>query len=60
MRTVAPPPTPRPAMKGAMLPIGGAKGSALALMVEILAAALTGSAFGWEASSLFGRRRRAA
>ena len=41
------------AMKGAMLPIGGAKGSALALMVEILAAALTGSAFGWEASSLF-------
>jgi (2R)-3-sulfolactate dehydrogenase (NADP+) len=40
------------AMKGAMLPIGGAKGSALALMVEILAAALTGSAFGWEASSL--------
>ena len=41
------------AMKGAMLPIGGAKGSALALMVEILAAALTGSAFGWESSSLF-------
>jgi (2R)-3-sulfolactate dehydrogenase (NADP+) len=41
------------AMKGAMLPIGGAKGSALALMVEILAAALTGSSFGWEASSLF-------
>jgi (2R)-3-sulfolactate dehydrogenase (NADP+) len=41
------------AMKGAMLPIGGPKGSALALMVEILAAALTGSAFGWEASSLF-------
>ena len=41
------------AMTGAMLPIGGAKGSALALMVEILAAALTGSAFGWEASSLF-------
>ncbi len=41
------------AMAGAMLPIGGAKGSALALMVEILAAALTGSAFGWEASSLF-------
>jgi (2R)-3-sulfolactate dehydrogenase (NADP+) len=41
------------AMQGAMLPIGGAKGSALALMVEILAAALTGSAFGWESSSLF-------
>jgi (2R)-3-sulfolactate dehydrogenase (NADP+) len=34
-------------------PIGGAKGGALALMVEILAAAVTGSAFGWEASSFF-------
>ncbi len=41
------------ALEGSMLPIGGAKGSALALMVEILAAALTGSAFGWEASSFF-------
>ena len=41
------------AMKGAMLPIGGAKGSALALMVEVLSAGLTASAFGWEAASLF-------
>jgi (2R)-3-sulfolactate dehydrogenase (NADP+) len=41
------------AMKGSMLPIGGAKGSALALMVEILAAALTGASFGWESSSFF-------
>lgn len=41
------------AMKGSMMPIGGAKGASLALMVEILAAALTGSAFGWEASSFF-------
>jgi (2R)-3-sulfolactate dehydrogenase (NADP+) len=41
------------ALKGTLLPIGGAKGGALALMVEILAAALTGSAFGWEASSFF-------
>ena len=39
------------ALEGALLPLGGAKGSALALMVEVLAAALTGSAFGWEASS---------
>ncbi|WP_158915642.1 Ldh family oxidoreductase [Caulobacter sp. S45] len=44
---------PNAALKGAMLPIGGAKGSALALMVEILSAALAGAAFGWEASSLF-------
>ena len=36
---------------GAMLPIGDAKGSALAMMVEILAAGLTGSNFGFEASS---------
>jgi len=39
------------ALEGAMLPIGDAKGSALALMVEILAAGLTGSNFGFEASS---------
>ena len=39
------------ALAGAMLPIGDAKGSALALMVEILAAGLTGSNFGFEASS---------
>ena len=42
---------PDAALKGSMLAIGGAKGSALALMVEILAAGLTASAFGWEASS---------
>ena len=39
------------ALSGAMLPIGDAKGSALALMVEILAAGLTDSKFGFEASS---------
>jgi (2R)-3-sulfolactate dehydrogenase (NADP+) len=39
------------ALEGAMLPIGDAKGSALALMVEMLAAGLTGSNFGFEASS---------
>lgn len=44
---------PAAALDGSLLPIGGAKGGALALMVEILAAALCGGAFGWEASSLF-------
>jgi len=41
------------ALKGAMLPMGDAKGAALVLMVELLAAALTGSHFGYEASSFF-------
>ncbi|MGH8308621.1 MAG: Ldh family oxidoreductase [Steroidobacteraceae bacterium] len=44
---------PAAALAGTLLPIGGAKGGALALMIEILAAALTGSSFGWEASSMF-------
>jgi len=42
---------PKKALAGAMLPIGDAKGSALALMVEVLAGGLTGSNFGFEASS---------
>jgi (2R)-3-sulfolactate dehydrogenase (NADP+) len=41
------------ALKGALQPVGGAKGAALALMVEVLAAALTGARFGFEASSFF-------
>ncbi len=44
---------PVAALEGSMAPMGGAKGSALALMVEILAAALSGGQFGFEASSLF-------
>jgi (2R)-3-sulfolactate dehydrogenase (NADP+) len=44
---------PAAAMAGSLLPIGGAKGAALVLMVELLAAALTGSNFGFEASSFF-------
>jgi len=44
---------PREALAGTLVPIGGAKGGALALMVEILGAALTAGAFGWEASSFF-------
>jgi (2R)-3-sulfolactate dehydrogenase (NADP+) len=39
------------ALKGTLIPLGGAKGSALALMVEVLAVALTGANFGAEASS---------
>lgn len=39
------------ALEGSIAPAGGPKGAALALMVEILAAALTGSRFGFEASS---------
>jgi (2R)-3-sulfolactate dehydrogenase (NADP+) len=44
---------PAAALKGALQPIGGAKGAALAMMVEILAVALTGAHFGFEASSFF-------
>jgi (2R)-3-sulfolactate dehydrogenase (NADP+) len=41
------------ALAGAMLPMGDAKGAALVLMVELMATALTGSLFGFEASSFF-------
>jgi len=41
------------AMQGTLTPIGGAKGAALALMVEILAAALTGANLASQASSFF-------
>ena len=41
------------AMAGTMLPSGGAKGAALALMVELLTAGLAGAHFAYEASSLF-------
>lgn len=39
------------ALDGAMLPMGDAKGAALVMLVELLAAGLTGANFGWEASS---------
>jgi (2R)-3-sulfolactate dehydrogenase (NADP+) len=42
---------PEAALAGTMLPMGGAKGTALALMVEVLAAGLTGANFAAEASS---------
>ncbi len=47
----APTTDPDAALRGTMLPLGDAKGTALALMVELLAAGLTGSNFAAEASS---------
>ena len=41
------------AMAGTMAPMGDAKGAQLVLMVEILAAALSASCFGFESSSYF-------
>lgn len=42
---------PKAALAGSMVPMGEAKGAALALMVEVMAAALTGGRFGFEATS---------
>jgi (2R)-3-sulfolactate dehydrogenase (NADP+) len=44
---------PKAAMGGAMLALGGPKGAALALVVELLCVALTGAAFGFEADGFF-------
>lgn len=44
---------PEKALQGTMIPLGDAKGAALALMVEILTATLTGSHHAFEASSFF-------
>lgn len=41
------------ALAGSMAPAGGTKGAALALMVELLTAGLTGSNYGFQASSFF-------
>ncbi|XUY26869.1 Ldh family oxidoreductase [Agrobacterium sp. rho-8.1] len=43
---------PHEAINGTMAPAGDAKGAALALMVEVMAAGLTGGNFGFQASSL--------
>lgn len=40
------------ALEGSMVPIGGAKGAALALLVEVMSACLAGAALGVEAGSL--------
>jgi len=44
---------PKAGLEGMMLPAGGAKGAMLALTVELLACALSGSAFGFESDSFF-------
>ncbi|MEX2641824.1 MAG: Ldh family oxidoreductase [Acetobacterales bacterium] len=45
---------PEEALKGTQLPVGGgAKGAGIALMVELLAAGLTGGNFGFEANAAY-------
>ncbi len=44
---------PETALQGSMVPIGGVKGAALALMIEVMSACLAGAALGAEAGSLF-------
>ena len=46
----APTTDPFAAMKGALLPFGGARGANIALMVEVLAAGLTGANWSLDAS----------
>jgi len=41
------------ALAGSMLPVGGVKGSMLALVVELLVCALSGAAYGFESDSFF-------
>ncbi len=41
------------ALAGTMLPIGGAKGAALAMMIDMICGAVLNASFGFEASSLF-------
>lgn len=41
------------ALEGSMLPVGGTKGAMLAMIVELLACALTGAAMGFEADTFF-------
>ena len=47
---------PKAGMAGTMVPMGEVKGTALALMVELLAAGLTGGNYAYEASSFFDDR----
>jgi (2R)-3-sulfolactate dehydrogenase (NADP+) len=46
------------ALEGSMLPAGGVKGAMLALMVELLVCALSGSAYGFESDSFFAEEGR--
>ncbi|HET7547462.1 MAG TPA: Ldh family oxidoreductase [Usitatibacter sp.] len=47
------------ALEGSMLPAGGVKGAMLALVVELLACALSGAAFGFESDSFFSEQGKA-
>jgi (2R)-3-sulfolactate dehydrogenase (NADP+) len=49
---------PEAALAGTMLPLGDAKGTALALMVELLAAGLTGATYAAEATSFLDDKGR--
>jgi (2R)-3-sulfolactate dehydrogenase (NADP+) len=49
----------RAALEGSMLPAGGVKGAMLALTVELLVCALSGSAYGFESDSFFTEEGRA-
>ena len=51
---------PAAALAGAQLPFGGYKGASIALMIELLAGALVGDLFSFEASDSGPRRRRPA
>ncbi len=46
---------PNIGLAGMMVPMGGAKGAMLALTIELLCVALTGSAFAFEAESFFSK-----
>lgn len=46
---------PNAGLAGMMVPMGGAKGAMLALIIELLCVALTGSAFAYEADSFFSK-----
>jgi LDH2 family malate/lactate/ureidoglycolate dehydrogenase len=41
------------ALKGALLPVGGPKGSGLALVIDVLAGVLTGASFGPDVGDLY-------
>ncbi|WP_169738459.1 Ldh family oxidoreductase [Afifella pfennigii] len=51
--TGAPTTDPAEALKGSMMPMAGAKGFSLSLMVEILAAVLTGAGFSHQVGSMY-------
>ncbi|HLX23918.1 MAG TPA: Ldh family oxidoreductase [Usitatibacter sp.] len=46
------------ALEGSMLPMGGVKGSMLALVVELLVCSLSGAAYGFESDSFFTQEGR--